>query len=206
MENYTPNSHKYREEQKEQKEIATDRQKMQKVVSGPVKTKKKGEIRKFKDVFISEDASNIKSYIWFDVLVPAFKNMLEDAVTNGIRMILRGETGARKGTSTAAKISYNRFYEDDRRYDSRNTRTTRTGYSYDDVSFTNRGDAEVVLSRLDEAIETYGLVSVADLYDLAGITPAHTDYKYGWTNIRNAVVRPTRDGYIIDMPKALPIN
>lgn len=204
MENYSPNSHKYRESQKES---SGERQKLEKVVAGPVKTKKKGEIRKFRDVFISEDASNVKSYILMDVLLPAFKNMIEDTVTNGIRMILRGETSARKDRSAAAKVSYNRFYDDrDRRNDSRDIRTTRTGYSYDDVHFTNRGDAEIVLSRLDEAIDTYGIVSVADLYDLAGITPMHTDYKYGWTNIRNAAVRPTRDGYIIDMPKALPIN
>lgn len=204
MENYEPNSHKYREARKES---PSERQKMEKVVAGPVKTKKKGEISKFKDVFISEDAANVKSYILMDVLLPAFKNMIEDTVTNGIRMILRGETSARKDRSAASKVSYNRFYDDrDRRYDSRDSRTLRSGYVYDDVCFTNRGDAEIVLSRLDEAIEQYGIVSVADLYDLAGQTPLHTDYKYGWTNIRNASVRPTRDGYIIDMPKALPIN
>lgn len=204
MENYSPNSHKYREENKS---TPAERPKMDKVVKGTVKTKKKGEIHKLKDVFISEDAANVKTYLLMDVLLPAVKNLIEDTVTNGIRMILRGETAARRDDgrrSGASRVSYDRLYNggrDDRRSDNR----ARVGYTYDDLSFPNRGDAEVVLSRLDEAVEAYGIVSVADMYDLAGVTPNHTDYNYGWTNLRNASVRPTRDGYIIDMPKALPI-
>ena len=203
MEDYTPNSHKFREEQKA---AVGERQKMEKVVTGAVKTKKKGEISKLKDIFISEDTSTVKTYLLMDVLLPAIKNTIEDVVTNGIRMILRGETGSRKGNSTASKVSYNRCYDrrdEGRRYDNR---TTRTGYSYDDIIFDNRGEAEAVLSRMDEAVDQYGIVSVADLYDLAGITPSHTDYNYGWTNIRNAEIRRTRDGYMLDMPKALPIK
>ena len=38
--------------------------KAEKVVSGPVKRKKKSEASKLKDVFISEDATNVKSYSW----------------------------------------------------------------------------------------------------------------------------------------------
>lgn len=205
MENYTPNSHKYREENKQ---VPAERPKMEKIVKGTVKTKKKSEVSKFKDVFISEDAANVKTYLLMDVFLPAVKNLIEDTVTNGIRMILRGETSARRDTdrrSGASRVSYDRLYNssrDDRRYDSR----PRTGYNFDDLSFDNRGEAEVVLSRLDEAIEAYGLVSVADMYDLAGVTPNHTDYNYGWTNLRNASVRPTRNGYVLDMPKALPLS
>lgn len=47
--------------------------KVEKIVKGKVKTKKKSEISKFKDVFISEDAKDVKSYIIMDVLIPAAK-------------------------------------------------------------------------------------------------------------------------------------
>ena len=70
----------------------------------------------------------------------------------------------------------------------------------------NRGEAEEVLSRMDELIAAYGLVSVADLYDLVGITGDYTDNKYGWTDIRNASVVRVKNGYMIKMPKALPLN
>ena len=55
-------------------------------------------------------------------------------------------------------------------------------------------------------MDTYGLVRVADLKDLVGISDNYTDNKYGWTNIRNAEIVRVRDGYMIKMPKAVPID
>lgn len=202
MDDYKPNSHKYKQEQSSP---PSDRKKLDKVVNGTVKTKKKSELTKFTEVFIPEDISNIKNYILLDVLVPAIKNTIEDIITNGIRMLLRGEAGSRKPNSTASSISYNRYY-DQRRYSEPNTVQTRNGYNYNEIILETRGEAEEVLTRMDEAIDTYGLVSVADLYDLVGITGNYTDNKYGWTNIRNAEIIRVREGYMIKMPKALPIN
>ena len=59
---------------------------------------------------------------------------------------------------------------------------------------------------MDEIMEEYEIVRVADLYDLVGVTGEHTDNKYGWTNIRNAEIERVRDGYRIKMPRALPIS
>ena len=59
---------------------------------------------------------------------------------------------------------------------------------------------------MDELIDRYEVVSVADLYELVGITGNYTDNKYGWTNIRNAEVVRVRDGYVLKLPKATPIN
>ncbi len=202
MEEYKPNSHKSKEEQ----QTAPPEKKVEKVVSGSVKSRKKSEIQKFADVFIQEDAQKVKSYILMDVLVPAVKKAISDIVTNGIDMILYGETGRTKKNGTASKVSYRSYYDnrDDRR-DYGSSRT-RTGYDYDDVILDNRGEAEEVLSRMDELIATYGLVSVADFYDLVGITGSYTDNKYGWTDIRNASVVRVHDGYTIKLPRALPLN
>ena len=54
--------------------------------------------------------------------------------------------------------------------------------------------------------EAYQVVSVADFYDLVGVSGNYTDNKYGWTDIRNASVIRVRDGYMIKLPKALPLN
>ena len=59
---------------------------------------------------------------------------------------------------------------------------------------------------MDELIETYGVASVADLYDLVGLRCEYTDNKYGWNNLRNAEPIRVRDGYMLKMPKALPID
>lgn len=202
MQEYKANSHKSKTEQSD----PIPEKKVEKVIAGTVKSKKKGELQKFADVFISEDVDKVKSYILMDVLIPAVKKAISDIVTNGIDMVLYGETGRTKKNSPGSKVSYRSYYDkrDDRRdYDSPRT---RTGYSYDDIILDNRGEAEDVLSKMDELISTYDFASVADLYDLVGITGNYTDNKYGWTDIRSASVVRVREGYMLKLPKALPLN
>jgi hypothetical protein len=207
MENYEPNSHKYKKA-KAESENNTEKKKIEKVVSGTAKLKKKSEIRKFTDIFIAEDASKVKTYILSDVIVPAAKKLISDIVKDGIEMILYGGTdrgGRRSNGFRADYVSYNKYSErrDDRRgSDSR----TRTGYSYDDIILETRGEAEEVLSRMDELIDMYGMVTVADLYDLVGVSGNYTDNKYGWVNIRNAEPVRVQDGYMLKLPKALPLD
>lgn len=195
MEEYKPNSHKSKEDKK-----------VEKIVSGSVKSRKKSEIQKFANVFIQEDAQKVKSYILMDVLVPALKKAISDVVTNGIDMVLYGENGRMKKDGAASKVSYRSYYEkrDSRREGGLNR--TKSGYDYDDIILDNRGEAEEVLFRMDELIDTYGIVSVADFYDLVGITGNYTDNKYGWTDVRTASVVRVRDGYMIKLPRALPLN
>lgn len=200
-EEYKPNSHKFREGQSE---ALTDK-KIEKVVHGKVKTKPKSGARKLTDVFISEDAANVKSYIVMDVLVPAVKKAISDIVRDGIDMILYGESRGRKSSSSSSYVSYRDYSRSDDRDRFRDSRT-RSGYNHDDIILETRGEAEEVLTRMDELIDTYGVVSVADLYDLIGKSCEYTDNKYGWTNIRNAEPIRVRDGYMLKLPKALPIK
>ena len=198
MEEYKPNSHKYKERQRE-----TEGKKVEKVVKGSVKAKKKNEAKKLADTFLSEDISSVKDYIVMDVLVPAVKKAVSDIITNGIDMLLYGEAGHAGKNTRASRVSYGKYYGE---RDSRPARTSRGGYDYDDIILESRGEAEEVLSRMDELIDTYEVVSVADLYDLVGITGNYTDNKYGWTDIRSAKAVRVRDGYMLKMPRALPLN
>lgn len=204
MDDYKPNSHRFKEGQTSNS--TEEKKKVEKVVTGVVKTKKKSEISKFTDIFISEDVRNVKSYVLMDVLVPTIKKAIVDIVSNGIEMILYGGSGHKDRGSVSSKVSYRNYY--DRRDDDRrpSESRTRTGYSYDDIILESRGEAEDVLSRMSELIDMYGVVSVADLYDLIGKTGNYTDNKYGWTNIRNAEPIRVRDGYMLKLPKVAPIN
>lgn len=194
MEEFKPNSHKSKEL------TPVPEKKVEKIVKGTVKSKKKNGIDRLKDNFISEDAANIKTYVVMDVLIPAVKKAICDIVKNGVDMILYGESG-RSNRRPSEYVSYDRRYLD--RGDPRFYKADRAriGYSYDDIILETRGEAEDVLARMDELIELYGMVSVADLYDLVGITGNYTDNKYGWTNIRNAEPVHVRDGYMLRLPK-----
>lgn len=196
MEEYKSNSHKSRQNQND--DIPEKR--VEKVVSGSVKSKKKNGLQKITNVFVPED---VKSYIFEDIVVPAVKDIILDAV----RAFLGVSGNSRGGrSSTSSKISYRKYYDDRDRRDSGNVSRTRTGYDYDDIILESRGEAEDVLERMDELIATYQVVSVADFYDLVGVSGNYTDNKYGWTDIRNASVIRVRDGYMIKLPKALPLN
>lgn len=205
MENYKPNSHRSKEGQKE---TSIAKRKVEQVVKGKVKTKKKSDLRKFTDVFISEDAANVKSYVFMDVLVPAVKKAISDIVRDGIDMILYGETGHRKKRSDTSYVSYRSYSDkrDDRRY--ANDSRSRTGLDYDDLVFNSRGDVEAVREQMNDVIDRYGFVTVADFYEMAdpNLTPPYTSNKYGWVNIRNAEPVRVRDGYILKLPRAMPID
>ena len=202
MNDYKPNSNRFKEEQKEK----TQEKKVEKVVTGKVITRKKSGLSKIAGEFISEDAKNIKSYVFGEVLIPAIKKAISDIVTDGIDMILYGGTKPGNKRSAVDRVSYRNYYDRDNRSSVRSSSASYSGYSYDDIVLSTRGEAEDVLLRMDELMETYGLVRVADLYDLVGVTGSYTDNKYGWTNIRNAEIVRVRDGYMIKMPRAVPID
>ena len=200
MEEYGPNSYKSKEEKKEAANVPE--KKVGKVIAGSAKSKKKGEMQKFADVFISEDVGNVKSYIFLEVIVPAIKKAISDVVTNGIDMILYGESGRSRKNATTTKVSYGKYYNSP---EPRRTQP-RTGFDYDDVIFENRGDAESVLDAMNEIISQYGVVSIGDLYDLADVsTDNFTVNKYGWTDISGCKAVRVREGYILKLPKATPI-
>lgn len=199
MTEYKPNSHRYKEEQRE----TPAKKKMEKVVTNPVKVKKKGEIRKFTDVFLAEDVSNVKSYIVEDVLIPTIKDAIYNTLTGALDMSLFGGTNrsnTKRGGSSY--ISYDRFAKRESRPSTRGNAAP----ALDNIVFSTRGEGEEVLDRLDEAIRVYGQVSILDLYDLIGERTTPQDDKYGWTNLRNANLKRTRDGYLLELPRALPID
>lgn len=204
---YPSNSFKHREEQKNTSEPVEKR--VQKVVKNPVKTKK-NEIRKFADIFISEDVTNVKNYIFMDVLVPAIKKAIYDIVTNGIDMFLYGGTNKNKASSSGAKVSYRNYYDQKNNSGSnyRGSENTRTnnGFEYEDIIFDTRGEAEAVKQQMQAAITRYGFVTVSDLYDMADLPAPYTSQKYGWMDVSNADVKRERDGYTLKLPRAVPIE
>ena len=199
MNDIKTNSHKYKAENSEKKKIEP-------VVKSGAKLRKKNELQKVAGSIISEDAKSVKSYILMDVLVPAIKDAIEDIVTNGIRMLLRGDTSARRSGPSGgiSHISYNKAYD---RRDRSSLDRPRGVMDFDDLILPTRYEAEEVLRSLDDLIETYRIVSVADMYEAAGIRDfEYTARNYGWKDIRRAEVVHVRNGYWLKMPNVSPID
>lgn len=197
-----PNSHKYKQEQKE----LAEKKRVAPVVKGGAKIKKKSEISKLSDVFISEDVGKVKSYVWMDVVVPAAKKLITDIVVGGLDMIFYGETGRSTKRATTDRFSYSSCYNESR---SNRPSESRNRFEYDDIVFPSRSDAARVQEELANVIDRYGFVTVLDLYDMAELTAPHTANKYGWMSkqsIIHADIIRGREGYIIKLPKAMPID
>lgn len=195
MEEYKSNSDKSKEKPEEKN--------IDKVATGHLKAKKASGLKKFADVFISDDVNSVKSYILLDVIVPAIKRGIVDA----INIILYGDTSRSKKSSTASKISYRSYYEsDDYRRDDKINRS-RPRLDYDEVLYDTRGEAESVLDRMYDIIREYGIVSVSDFYEISDIP--NDNYmlnRYGWNDLSGTRVARTRDGYILTLPKARAID
>lgn len=200
--NYSNNSLKNRGQNNQEKT------EVKKVVKGAVKKRKKSEFSKITSSIISEEAKSIKEYAIYEVVIPVIKDTITQLIKGSIDMLFYGEVRAtnargRGGFGNASKVSYTSFYEDRNGRD-RDTRRAGSGvFSCDDIEFDYKEDADEVLNRMDEIVEQYGVVRVADLFELAGVSGnGHTDQNYGWTTTRSAEVCRNRYGtYYIKLPR-----
>lgn len=69
-----------------------------------------------------------------------------------------------------------------------------------DKVFEQRFEADQILIRMNEILETYGTVTMGDFYDLIGQPVHYMSVKYGWKDLRGAHVRQDGDGYVIVLP------
>lgn len=197
LDEFPSNSHKSREAEVVEKKVT------EKVIKGTVKKKKKSLISRVSDSMLEDSSSNVLEYIVWDVLVPAAKNTISDIIKGGLDMLLFGEGSApsRQVRRERGKsyVSYRSYYDGDRRDNYRvNHRAT---HNFDDLIFDRREEAEEVLNRLGDLIDEYNMASVADFYDMVGVTSNFTDQKWGWYNINTARVVRCRDGYTIRLPR-----
>lgn len=203
MQDYKPNSHRFKDEQQKNSQTTTEEKKFDKVVTGAVKTRKKSSLLRFVDVFISEDVHDVKDYFINDVMVP----MLKKGLMGALDMMLNGGSVGYTDRRSSSKVTYNRYYDDPR--DGRRSHEReqpRPRFDRDEIIFATRRDAEAVLRDMRDAVREYKIVSVADMYDMADLTPPHTSNSYGWTNLDNADIDRYQGGWIIRLPKAMPID
>lgn len=200
-EDYKPNSHRSKERDLHE---PMPEKKTEKVVIGNVKQRKKSGLAKAGEAFDLGDVGSVKNYILMDILIPSLKRAISDIVCNGINMLL-GEPNRGKSSVPGRKVAYRQYYSSSEERRDYARPKSRSQYSYDDIIFETRGDAEEVLFRMEELVKKFDVVSVADLFDMAGISCNYTDNKYGWTDLRDARVERVRDGYIIDLPRAVSL-
>ena len=181
---------------------------LQPIVKGRIR--KKGWGSKIKESLVGTDNPSLMNYILFDIVIPAAKDTISHIVTGGIEMLLYGEKRHRPSNirrdGSRSHVSYTSFYDGSEDRSRNDNRQAQDRHSFDDVVFSSRGEAEEVLSKMSEIVDEYGLISVADFYDLCNLQSNFTDNRYGWESLKDAFTERTREGYIIRLPRTKPLN
>lgn len=176
---------------------------VEKVIQGNVRTRKKSLGRRVRDIFISDDAETIRSYILMDVIVPEIKEILSETVN----YILFGSSKPVGKKKNPTYVSYSSYSSPSYKQQTKQIEKRRTANDVTDVIFESRGEAEEVLSSLVDIVNDYEVATVADFYDLVGITGSFTDNKYGWPHFQGVTVSRARGGgYIINLPRPIFID
>lgn len=184
------------------------------VAEGRAKERKKSLGRRVIENFTGDDAESVGQHILMDVLIPAAKNAISDAVTQGIERMLFGEV--RRGRSTPAgrpgnytsygsinKSPGRAFQTDGSREFSR---AARSNHDFREIVFDERGEAERVLDELGHILDAFDVVTVGEMYSLVNITSNYTDEKWGWADLRGAKIERLREGYLLNLPRPIPLD
>jgi hypothetical protein len=186
---------------------------IEKVVTGEVIQKPKSIGRKFKDIFFGGDLRASARSVTGDVVLPAIRDLIVDAVSSGAKRLVYGESRyqRRHVSEYRPRVQYSnpinpayRGMRDPRERPNlpdqpRAIRQQRR--DADNIILAQREDAELVVERLLDIIDKYEVASLADLYDLLGWPTSPIDNKWGWTYLKNVAIQQVRDGYLIDLPE-----
>lgn len=196
--NYPANSRK-------SKEASPEKPRAEKIVTGDVIQRKQNVAGKVMKNFFAEDFHSVMNYVVMEVMVPAAKNLLSDAISQGAERMLNGDSRPRSAPGNrSGYTSYNAVSKPTPTYAM--SRQARASHDFNDIILATRGEAEDVLDNLRTLISQFDVAGVQDLYDLVGLTGEFTDAKWGWYDLRSASVRPVRGGYILNMPRTQPLT
>lgn len=184
------------------------REKIKPVTSATAVRRKRGIGRQFKATFFSGNGRDALSYMIEEVAVPAIRDMFREALQSGIDRLIYGETRrphrstSPLGAQNVGHVQYNRMGTSPITQPSVLSRQARARHDLDDLVIQSAQDANEVIDQMFDIMSRHGEVSVADLYELTGIQSAHTDFKWGWTNLRGArAVGLRQGGYVLDLPR-----
>lgn len=189
---------------------------VQKAVTGEVKVRKRSLGRKIKDLFVEADFKTVIVGVGMNVLIPAARNMVYDGAVTVIERVMYGQDsrgdmrrGYTPGSGFTSRISYQTPV-------ARGIREVRAGMTgptapplslrprgrhiYDEVILTTFSEAQTVLEMMNEILDKYDVVTIANLNELCGRPTVHTDNLYGWTNLVGSNIRQIREGYLLELP------
>lgn len=154
----------------------------------------------------------VKGFVFDEVVIPLVQRALIEGVTGAVNYLVRGDAYAdRKGQQKGqGYLSYNNISRGGtltEKYNNYNA-PQRSASEIDNVWFESRVDAQRVLDEMNNVIAQYDILTVNGFYDLVGQTASinQNGEKFGWGDLRNAYITASRGGWVIHLPRAMPVD
>lgn len=176
-----------------------------KKVKGVAKGKFKDQsgANKFKNALISDDVQDIKSYVIWDMILPAVRDGIRTVLIGTVEALFGGRrVSGGSNPSNASYISYNRVGKKEIRTDNAPSGISRIN----DIVYQNRAEATDVLDTMRDVIDQYEVVTVNDLWDIAELPGTWTGANYGWTDLTRASVVFDRGDWRLSLPRPIVIR
>lgn len=187
-----------------------DREVLESVVKNGTVSEAKPTIgKRIRNLFISEDIGDVKSWLLYDVTIPFVKDTVLDMIEMAFFGSTRGRTRRTSSSSrSSSQTNYRASYspQNERRDREPDRRPYSSKVNYQDIILSDRYDAKNVVETLYERIEKYGSATVADLLELTGHSSTYPDTCYGWESPTQIGIRRVSDGYLIEVSRAEAIS
>ena len=205
MQDYQSNSNKDKK-QKPEKQI-------ERTIHTEVLVQKKTISQKFKGLFIEADPKSVIQFIFYEVILPAARNMIVDSTSKGVERMMYGDRGSGRprygmmggGPRVTYNSPVNRGYGNPALRPPPAARQNIMRSNQNNLIFVSREEAASVIDQLNNIIDQYEVASVADLNQIVGLEKSYTDNKWGWIYLGEAQVRQVREGFLLELPPADPI-
>lgn len=188
-------------------------QRLEKGIQGEAVLKKPSLGKRFRSAVFGGTAQDTGTFVLAEVVLPAVKSILFDIVQTTTERMLYGDGAtARRNTGTSSgnrRVGYSAMSTSNKPNEVVSGRAARADQGYQDLEFETRGDAEAALELLGDRLKEYHFVTVAQLYDIAGVTArgSFQDHKWGWDSLAGVGVRGTpARGYILNLPRPVPVD
>lgn len=187
--------------------------KVEQITTNSVVRRKKPWTKRLSESFVGGDAQSVGAYIVAEVLLPAAKDMIADAVSQGIEKMLFGEARAPRGRApgnrglggSTSHVSYNRYSGNSQTVRNQGPKPisprARATHDFDEIILATRAEAEEVIDNLYSLVGDYDVATVSDLYGMVGQTGNYTDEKWGWSDLRGTSISRVKGGYLLDLPR-----
>lgn len=184
-----------------------EREKPKQVVQADVK---KPSVRnRLMSAIFAGDFASLKEKLIFDVMAPMARDFIAGGLHNAINMAFYGKSDGRGSYTDYSKSgsgSRVSFYGSASRAAAMSQETPRDAEIERNLTFKTREDAYKVIDEMEDILDHYGQVTVADLCDICGVNADFTDNRYGWKSLKGAVVLKRSGAWVLDLPRTRVVD